>query len=123
MAHMLDRDEIIKRGSLYKHIPDKSAWEDTIVALCGLYLYQYSKNNVFRGRFNISNCSLLIIKSSKEKKGVLPRGKFGLLVENIDDNSICILFCTSSEKDLSSWFTAITDQVRVRVTVRVRVSY
>lgn len=102
----LDPFEIVATGNLYKRHLVRSAWSERKVTLCGQYLYQYSKSNVYRGRFLITDCTVNIVDPDA---GIVPPGFFGFVLTGIDRS---VTFCAASKKELASWITVITDQVR-----------
>jgi hypothetical protein len=109
-AGIVDPTEIIITGVLYKRIAEKSAWSKRKVILCNQYLYQYTyhQNNgsdIYKGKFDITNCSVKIINLDD-----VPKGRHGIVIENLNENR-SVFFCTEGVEELSEWSKKITNQV------------
>lgn len=101
----LDPFEIVATGKLYKRHHERSAWLQRKGTLCGEFLYQFSKGDVYRGKFLITDCSVKIIDPDA---GIVPPGFFGFVLSGPDRS---VTFCVSSKKELISWITVLHDQV------------
>ena len=102
----LDQYEIVATGNLYKRHLVRSAWSERKVILCGQYLYQFTRSDVYRGRFLVANCAVTIIDPDTD---VVPPGFFGFVLKGPGRD---ITFCVATKKELISWITVIQDQVR-----------
>lgn len=101
----LDPFEIVATGNLYKRHNVRSAWLQRKGTLCGQYLYQYSKSDVYRGKFLITDCTVKIVDPDA---GVVPPGFFGFVLVGAERS---VTFCVSTKKELISWITVLHDQV------------
>lgn len=106
MAEQVDPFDIVATGTLFKLNPDKESWSERNVTLCGEYLYQYSKENDFRGKFPIVD-SIIDVSDVTQKN--LPTGYFPFIIKN---NSKSVTFCASSKDEWLLWISTITNQVR-----------
>ena len=114
----LDFYDIVATGTLYKRIKERSAWTQRKLVVCGQYIYQFTKNDVYKGKFDVIGCSLKIVDS---KNFDIPRGHYGFTIENTNEKSSSgtgttvvgrsILFCTPSVGTLFSWLNALSEQV------------
>lgn len=102
----LDPFEIVATGNLYKRHLVRSAWSERKVILCGQYLYQFTRSDVYRGRFLVANCTVTIIDPDTD---IVPPGFFGFILKGLGRD---ITFCVATKKELISWITVIHDQVR-----------
>ena len=109
LDHGLDPYEIVATGILYKRHNVRSAWSERKVILCGQYLYQYSRSDVYRGRFKITNCFVKIIDPDA---GILTAGFYGFSLTGSDRD---VTFCVATKKELISWITVIHDQVQIQI--------
>ena len=114
----LDFYDIVATGTLYKRIQERSAWTQRKLVVCGQYIYQFTKNDVYKGKFDVIGCSLKIVDS---KIFDIPRGHYGFTIENTSVKSSnetgsivvgrSILFCTPSVGTLFSWLNALSEQI------------
>ena len=101
----LDPYEVVATGNLYKRHLVRSAWSERKVVLCGQYLYQFSRSDVYRGRFLVANCTVTIVDPDTD---IVPPGFFGFV---LNGSARSITFCVATKKELISWITVIHDQV------------
>ena len=114
----LDFYDVLCTGTLYKRIQERSSWTQRKLVVCGQHIYQFTKNDIYKGKFDVIGCSLKIVDS---KNFDIPRGHYGFTIENTNEKSSSetgttvvgrsILFCTPSVGTLFSWLNALSEQI------------
>lgn len=106
----LDVYDIVATGNLYKRNRQKNSWTQRKIVICGQYLYQFDNNDLYKGKFDLTECSIRIVDS---KQYSIPKGHYGFVVENVNSGlqSRSILFCTSTVGTLFAWLNALCEQV------------
>ena len=99
----LDYYSVVATGLLHKQMLDRGgAFTERKVFLSGNYLYQFTKNDVYKGKFDVSGCTLKIVDRH------VPQGYYGFRIEGAGR---AVLFCTPSVGTLFAWLNALSEQI------------
>jgi len=104
----LDYWNMVATGSLYKQILERGGtFTKRKVVLCGQYLYQFTRNDVYKGKFDVSGCALKIVDAAANARQI-PKGYYGFRIEG---PGRAVLFCTPSVGTLFAWLNALSEQI------------